>query len=92
MLDCYFQSLFVTFLWIGTTLPFFHSDEKTPPVSTSCFKIKASGLKIAGPQISIIRMLILSCPFAYRILGIGLILAILSEEKVTEDKRFLVKY
>ena len=72
MLDCYFQSLFVTFLWIGTTLPFFHSDEKTPPVSTSCFKIKASGLKIAGPQISIIRMLILSCPFAYRILGIGL--------------------
>ena len=30
--------MLVIFLWIGTTLPFFHSDGKTP-VSTHCLKI-----------------------------------------------------
>ena len=42
-------------------MPFLYSDEKTP-VSTHCLKIMSNSLKIAGPQIFNMRMLILLCP------------------------------
>ena len=78
--------MFVVFLSIGTILPFFYSNGKTP-LTTHCLKIIFNGLRIAGT-----RMLLLSCSCAWSKSKIWIILAISSWEKVTEGKRLLVKY
>ena len=69
----------------------FHSDEKSP-VSTHCLKIMANGLRIAGPQIWNILILILSYLCALPEFKFWIILAITSWEKVIDDKLLLVKY
>ena len=74
-----------------TILPFFHLDGKTN-LSTHCFKIMSNGLRIAGPQIFSIRMLILLWLCALPESKFWIILAISSWEKVTEYKRLVVKY
>ena len=51
-----------------------------------------NGLKIAGPEIFNIPLLILPWPCALLESKFWIILAILPWEKVTEDKRLLVKY
>ena len=82
---------FLPFLWIGTLSAFFHSDGKQP-LPTHCLKIMVNGLRVAGPQIFNIRMLILSCPRTLPERTFWIILAVSSWEKVTEDKRLIVNY
>ena len=70
-------------------LPFFHSDGKTP-VSRHWLKIVSSGLQIQGPHTFNIRILILSWPCALFGSRFWITFAILSWEKLTQNRRLSV--
>ena len=91
-MDDNFQCLYIAFFMDRNNITLFQLRRENTCIDTHCLKIMANGLRLAGPQIFNIRMLISMRPRTLPESKFRNILAISFCEKVIEDKRLLVKY
>ena len=80
----------IFFLWIGTILPFLHS-EGNEPLVMAWLNIIFKGLQMVSPHIFNMWILILSCPWALLWSRLWIIFPISFAENVAEDNCLLVR-
>ena len=84
-----FNTLLVAFLWIGTTIAFFHSDGKMSCVRQD-LKIILRGLQMESSHNSSMRILVISSPWALFESSLLIMFMISSTEKAPSESDFSV--